>query len=101
MTDENVKVEDKISTTKKVDSIKKESTEKGIMVYCGPSIKGVVRQYDHFCNGLPKNLKEYAEGHKAVERLIVPVENFVEAKKNIAIVGTVENVSYTAIQEGE
>lgn len=72
-----------------------------IMVYCGPSIKGVAQQYSHFNNGIPKRLKEYAELHKEVERLIVPIENLIETKKNIAIQGTIENVSFVAIQRGE
>lgn len=76
-------------------------TKKTIVVYCGPTIKGIAQQYSYFNNGIPKRLKEYAESHKEVERLIVPIENLIETKKNIAIQGTVENVSFMAIQRGE
>lgn len=90
-----------VTTAKKAESRKKDSPEKVTVIYCGPSIKGVVQQYAHFNNGIPKRLQEYAETHKSVERLIVPIENLVETKKNIIVKGTVENVSYLAIQKGE
>lgn len=71
------------------------------MVYCGPTIKGVVQQFAHFNNGLPKKLSEYADKHLAVKRLIVSIDNLIETKKNIALKGTLENVSYNAIKRGE
>lgn len=80
-----------------IEEIKKPN----IMVYCGPSIKGVAQQYSHFNNGIPKKLKEYAANYKEVERLIVPIGNLVEAKKNLSIEGTIENLSFKAIQRGE
>ena len=80
---------------------KKANTKTNIMIYCGPSIKGVVQQFSHFNNGIPKKLKEYAANCKEVERLIVPIESLVEAKKNLTIQGTIENLSFKAIQRGE
>lgn len=101
MTDEDTKVEEKATTKKKADSKKKESSEKCTVIYCGPSIKGIVQQYAHFNNGIPKKLQEYAETHKPVERLLVPIDNLVETKRNSMVKGTVENISYLAIQKGE
>jgi len=92
-------------TTVKEDKIKTKTTiAKEIyetLVYCGPTIKGVVNQNAHFSNGLPKKLKEYTEKNKEVMRLIVPIEKFIETVKNIRISGTIENFSYNKILKGE
>lgn len=82
-----------VTPSKSETKTEKEST----LVYCGPTIKGVVTQYSHFNNGIPKKLKGYAEKNKAVKRLLVPIEKIVEAKRNIQIKGTVENISYNKI----
>lgn len=99
MTDEDKKSVDK--TGKKTDVKKKDSSEKSTVIYCGPTIKGIVQQYAHFNNGIPAKLQEYGADHKAVERLIVPIESLVETKRNLSIKGTIENLSYIAIQKGE
>ncbi|WFR55358.1 hypothetical protein QA584_17305 [Anaerocolumna sp. AGMB13025] len=73
----------------------------GILVYCGPTIKGIATQYAHFNNGLPKKLNEYSQENKDVKRLIVPVEKFIDTKRNIHTKGTIENLSFIRIQEGD
>ncbi len=110
--DTTVKVEE--SATEVVSSNKKEAAKKSesrktekvqanieILVYCGPTIKGVVTQYAHFNNGLPKRLNEYAQQNKDIKRLIVPISKIVETRKNIMIKGTIENISFIKIQKGE
>lgn len=74
-----------------------------ILVYTGPTIKGIAVQYSQFIHGIPKRLLEYAEENRDVKRLIVPVDKFLEAKKNINIQGSIENISYNNIlnQKGE
>ena len=91
----------KAEAKKKEDIKKKDLKPSETLVYCGPTIKGIVQQYAHFNNGVPKRLKEYATNHKAVERLIVPIEFLVEVKRNLQIKGTVESLSYIAIEKGE
>lgn len=95
-------LEGKNESTVKAVTEKKNKT-KQILVYLGPTIKGVTVQYSQFTNGIPKRLKAYAEEHVDVKRLIVPVENFLEVKKNISIQGSVEYNSYNNIlnQKGE
>ena len=46
----------------------------GTVVYCGPSIRGVARQYTAYNNGIPQGLKEAAEKNKILAALIVPLE---------------------------
>ncbi len=89
----------KEETVKKPVKQQKSNTE--ILVYCGPTIKGVATQYAHFNNGLPNKLSEYSQQNKEVKRLIVPVEKLVETKKNIQIKGTIENLTFIKIQKGE
>lgn len=94
------KVENAVS--QKVEKVnKQETSKKEILIYCGPTIKGIVRQNDHFINGIPNKLKEYSNQHKSVERLIVPLKDIIDVKKNLTIPGTVENISYLSIQKGE
>lgn len=91
----------KADERKKAESKKKDADKTMTLVYCGPTVKGIVQQYAHFNNGIPERLKDYAVNHKAVERLIVPIEDFIETKRNLLIKGTVENLSYIAIEKGE
>lgn len=108
--DTTVKVEEtEVVSSNKKEAVKKSESRKTekvqanseILVYCGPTIKGVVTQYAHFNNGLPKRLKEYSQQNKDIKRLIVPISNFVETRKNILVKGTIENISFIRIQEGE
>lgn len=57
-------------TTKRT---KKAAEAAGTVVYCGPSIKGVARQYTAYNNGIPEGLKQAAEKNKILAALIVPL----------------------------
>lgn len=91
----------KAEERKKAEAKKKDSVKAVTLVYCGPTVKGIVQQYAHFNNGIPERLKDYAASHKAVERLLVPIEDFVEVKRNLQVKGTVESLSYISIEKGE
>ena len=62
---------------------KKAAEAAGTVVYCGPSIKGVARQYTAYHNGLPEGLKEAAEKNKILAALIVPLEDLPEAMRQL------------------
>lgn len=55
----------------------------GTVVYCGPSIKGVARQYTAYNNGIPEGLKQEAEKNKILAALIVPLEDLPEAMRQL------------------
>ena len=55
----------------------------GTVVYCGPSIRGVARQYTAYNNGIPQGLKEAAEKNKILAALIVPLEELPEAMRQL------------------
>lgn len=67
-------------TTKRT---KKAAEAAGTVVYCGPSIKGVARQYTAYNNGIPEGLKQAAEKNKILAALIVPMEDLPEAMRQL------------------
>lgn len=67
-------------TTKRT---KKAAEAAGAVVYCGPSIKGVARQYTAYNNGIPEGLKQAAEKNKILAALIVPLEDLPEAMRQL------------------
>lgn len=67
-------------TTKRT---KKAAEAAGTVVYCGPSIKGVARQYTAYNNGIPEGLKQAAEKNKILTALIVPLEDLPEAMRQL------------------
>ena len=67
-------------TTKRT---KKAAEAAGTVVYCGPSIKGVAKQYTAYNNGIPEGLKQAAEKNKILAALIVPLEDLPEAMRQL------------------
>ena len=67
-------------TTKRT---KKAAEAAGTVVYCGPSIKGVARQYTAYNNGIPEGLKQAAEKNKILAALIGPLEDLPEAMRQL------------------
>lgn len=70
------------------------------VVYCGPSIKGVARQYTVYANELPEQLKALMERIPAARGLVVRVDDFARTRKNLEIPGTAEAILYEAVQKG-
>lgn len=51
-------------------------------VYCGPSVRGVARQYTVYASGnTPAALDEFVKQHPAAKNLLVPVERFAQTRK--------------------
>ena len=48
----------------------------GTRVYCGPTIRGVVKQFTFYTGKLPPALVEKAQAIPAINALIVPLEAF-------------------------
>ena len=55
----------------------------GTVVYCGPSIKGVGRQFTAYNNGIPAGLKEATEKNKILAALIIPMEDLPDAMRQL------------------
>lgn len=52
-------------------------------VYCGPSVRGVARQYTSFTGELPEPMKKLVEQHPAVQNLIVPYDKVAETRERM------------------
>lgn len=55
----------------------------GTVVYCGPSIKGVARQFTAYNNGIQEGLKAATEKNKVLAAMIVPLEELPEAMRQL------------------
>ena len=60
-----------------------EAEQATTVVYCGPSIPGVAKQYTAYTNGIPTALAEAIVKQPAMEGLVVPLEQLPEAMKNL------------------
>ena len=68
-------------------------------VYCGPSVRGVARQYTTYQGGIPDPLKEFIKEHPAVRGLIVPASRFAIVRKRLETRGTAESIIYKKVKD--
>ena len=68
--------------------------DSGTYVYCGPSVRGVARQYTVFNGGIPDYVKDFAEKHPIAKAMIVPLERFAEMRSKLETKGTAEALLY-------
>lgn len=68
-------------------------------VYCGPSVRGVARQYTTYQGGIPDALKEFIKVHPAALGLIVPTGKFPSMRKRLETRGTSEANLYKTVKE--
>lgn len=52
-------------------------------VYCGPSIRGVIRQYTSFTGELPDRMKKLIKQHPMVKSLIVPYDKVAQTRERM------------------
>lgn len=93
--------EEKEAKTEPVEETKSEAEEikaDKVNVYCGPSIRGVIRQYTTISGGIPELLKEFMQEHPIVGALIVPTERFAEVRSKLETAGTAEAILYKQIK---
>ena len=64
------------------------------VVYCGPTIKGVARQFTAYNNGLPVTLQGLVDKYPLLKNLIVPVEQFAEFKKELNTPDSAVNIIF-------
>lgn len=69
------------------------------MVYCGPTVKGVTRQYTVYSNGIPEAVEEFFVGHPSARRLLVPVDVFAKTRANLETAGTAESMIFNQIKK--
>ena len=67
------------------------------LVYCGPSIKNIVREGTVFTGGLPEALVEYTKKQPAIKNLIVSLEKYAALRAAISAPGTAAYIIYKNI----
>lgn len=67
-------------------------------VYCGPSVRGVARQYTVYAGEIPEALAEFIEAHPAAKGLLVSTERFAQVRSNLGKSGTAEAILYQKIK---
>lgn len=53
------------------------------VVYCGPTIPGVAKQYTIYSNGVAPALAAAADAHPVIRGLIVPLDELPEAMRQL------------------
>lgn len=67
-------------------------------VYCGPSVRGVARQYTVYAGAIPEALELFMEQHKEAKGLLVGVGEFARVRNNLGRSGTAEAILYQKIK---
>ncbi|MCR1904911.1 hypothetical protein [Intestinimonas butyriciproducens] len=67
-------------------------------VYCGPSVRGVARQFTVYPGELPEALRAFLNEHPAAAGLVVPIDLFAEVRRRVEIPGTAESILYNKIK---
>lgn len=69
------------------------------MVYCGPDIPFVAKQFDSYSNGLPERLIQAMEEIPAIASLVVPVERLAWARAELMKQGSALQNIFTKTEE--
>jgi hypothetical protein len=84
---------------KSAKAVEKSGTkERGKVVYCGPTVRGVAKQYTVYAGGMPQELEEFIQKHPAAAALVVPVDRFAQTRKRMENAGTAEAILYRKIK---
>ena len=84
----------------------KETPERDILagiqnpcVYCGPTMRGVARQYTTFQGGIPDALRDFIKEHPEARQLIVSTAQFPAMRRRLDTPGTAEAKLYKQVKE--
>lgn len=68
-------------------------------VYCGPTVRGVARQYTTYQGGIPDTLRDFIKEHPEARRLVVSTAEFPTMRKRLDTPGTAETKLYKQVKE--
>ena len=83
----------------KKEPVQEKEQARQSVVYCGPTVRGVTRQYTVYNNGLPEVMEEFFKKHPAAKRLLVPVDAFAKTRANLETEGTAESIIFNQIKK--
>lgn len=64
------------------------------VVYCGPTLRGIAKQYTPFTDGLPESLRQQCEKIPLLHELIVPIDQLSATKSAINTFGSKARMVY-------
>lgn len=67
-------------------------------VYCGPSVRGVARQYTVYNGGIPDVVKQFILEHPAAKGLLVSAERFAQVRIKLETRGTAESILFNKVR---
>ena len=67
-------------------------------VYCGPSVRGVARQFTVYRGGIPNVLENFLKEHPTAKRLLVSEERFAQVRARLETAGTVESILFQKLK---
>lgn len=85
------------TTANEKTTAKKKAT--GPVVYCGPTVRGVAKQFTVYSAGLPAALEAYMKEHPAARGLVVPLDKFAQTRENLRKQGTAEAILYEKLKQ--
>ena len=68
-----------------------------VLVYCGPSVRGVAKQFTVYHEKLPAELVQFLAKHTAAQTLCVPLEDFAATRAGLNTKGSVQDTLYKTI----
>lgn len=68
-----------------------------VIVYCGPSVRGVAKQYTVYHGRLPAALVTFLAKHPAAQCLCVPLEDFAKTREGLNTKGSPQATLYKTI----
>jgi hypothetical protein len=75
--------------TAKVPIARRSESDEAI-IYCGPSIGRVLKQYAVFTGNLSLEVRELVKKHPCVKKLLIPVSRITKVKMAVQTQGTLE-----------
>lgn len=68
-----------------------------VIVYCGPSVRGIAKQYTVYHGRLPAQLVTFLAKHQAAQCLCVPLDKFAETRAGLNTKGSPQATLYKTI----
>ena len=67
------------------------------VVYCGPSIRGVAKQYTVYLDGIPAGLQALKDKIPVTAELIVPIEQMAQTRALLTDANSTMSLFYDAV----
>ena len=78
-------------------SRKQTARQPDAVVYCGPTVRGVAKQFAVYQNGVPMHLRALGEKIPEVRALTVPLDKFAETRQALQNGDSTQSLLYARI----